>query len=157
MPFYTWQVCGVEFFQSIFRMETKEHCHSHSTFFHMVKGKPGTGNQHAPGPRPTLVLDLLTLTPLGSHPRFTKVIWNLPVQIWGDPSHVTIDYSVTVGTVLIFNLLIQFYWIFSQTMEKIIPLKKRGDGGRWSDAVLIGPGQGESVKLICLQSGWVGA
>ena len=119
----------------------KEHCHSHSAFFHMVKGKPGTGNQHAPGPRPTLVLDLQALTPLGSHPRFTKVIWNLPVQIWGDPSHVTIDYSVAVGDALIFNLLIQFYWIFSQTMEKIIPLKKRGDGGRWSDAILIGPGQ----------------
>lgn len=107
----------------------------------MVKGKPGTGNHHAQGPRPTLVLDLLTLTPLGSHPRFTKVIWNLLVQIRGDPSHVTIDYSVTVGAALIFNLLIQFYWIFSQTMEKIIPLKKRGDGGRWSDAILIGPGQ----------------
>ena len=116
----------------------------------MAKVKPGIGNPHAQGPRPTLVLDLLTLTPPGSYPCFTKMIWNLPVQIRGDPSHMTIDYSATVDAALISSNFIGF----SHKPWRKSFLKKRGDGGHWSSTTLIGPGQWESVKLTCLQSSW---
>lgn len=139
-----------ECFQSIFRMKMKEHCHSYRVFLHMAKVKPGIGNPHAQGPRPTLVLDLLTLTPPGSYPCFTKMIWNLPVQIRGDPSHMTIDYSATVDAALISSNFIGF----SHKPWRKSFLKKRGDGGHWSSTTLIGPGQWESVKLTCLQSSW---
>ena len=130
-----------ECFQSIFRVKMKEHCHSHRVFFHMAKVKPGRANRHAQGPRPTLVLDLLTMAPPGSHPCFTKMIWSLPVQIRGDPSHVTIDYSATVDAALIFSFAHPVLLDFLTNHGENHPFKQERGWGRWSDTALIGPGQ----------------
>lgn len=114
-----------ECFQSMSRMKMKEHRHGHRAFFHMAKVnlEELTDAAQVQGPPLCWIFQLWHSV----HTHASQMIWNPPGSNAG--RSVTRDCWLFSDSWCWYSvLLIQLYWIFSQTMEKIIPLKKRGMG-----------------------------